>query len=96
MNDTPHHITQKLCELMKKKSPTERYMMSWSMYETSKFLITHAIMEENPQITKAELKKKLFLKFYCDDFNEKQKERILAHLEKHYSHEPILADNSVA
>jgi len=85
MNDTPPHINRKLCELLRKKTSTERYMMSWSMYETSKYLITQAIMKENPQFTETDLKKELFLRFYRDDFNEEQKEKILNHLEKYYS-----------
>lgn len=88
MNDKPDYMTRKLCELMRKKTPTERYEMGWSMYETSKILITHAIMEENPQITQTELKKKLLLRFYCDDFDEQQKEKILTHLENYYSQKP--------
>lgn len=85
MNDTPSHINRKLSELLQKKTSTERYMMGWSMHETSKYLITQAIMKENPQFTETDLKKELFLRFYQDDFNEEQKEKILNHLEKYYS-----------
>ena len=89
MNDTPAHITQKLCELIRKKTPSERYLMGWSMHQTSKLLITQAIMEENPLFNEAELKKELFLRFYRDDFNDDQRDKILTHLEKHFSNSPL-------
>lgn len=82
MNDTPLHITKRLCEMLKKKSFEERYEMSWSMYHTSKELVTHAIKQKKVDITEAELKKELFLHFYKDDFDEDQIKKILAHLDK--------------
>ncbi len=82
MNDTPLHRTQKLCELFQKKTPSERYMMGWSMLLTSKFLITRSILEENPHCSQIELKKELFLRFYSTDFSEEQKIKILDHLSK--------------
>ncbi|MFI5344446.1 MAG: hypothetical protein ACHQUC_09525 [Chlamydiales bacterium] len=68
-------------------------MMSWSMHKTSKQLITCAIMEENPHYTEVDLKKELFLRFYRDDFNEEQQEKILKHLEEHSSNKRVLEGN---
>jgi len=82
MDDTPKYITEKLHALLEKKSYTERYQMSWSMYLTSRFLVLRGIKEEHPEYTDIDLRKELFLRFYGDDFNEEQKKKILAHLSK--------------
>jgi hypothetical protein len=67
------------------KTPLERLKMGSSMYETSKFLITRAILENNPHISKSEFKKEFFLKFYGNDFNSADLEKILAYLERNTS-----------
>lgn len=83
MRDTPPEITQKMCEMIRKKSPTERLKMGESMYETSKYLVIRAILEDNPQISKADLRKEIFLKFYGNDYDPIQQEKIIKHLQKH-------------
>ena len=82
MNDTTPEITAKVLEMFKTKTPSERLRMSWSMYETSKYLITRAILEKNPNISKAELRREIFLKFYRDDFDATERQKILDYLEK--------------
>ncbi len=77
MNDTPPEVTKIMCEMMQKKTPTERIMMGCSMYQVSKRLVTEAILRENPNISKTELKQQLFLKFYKDDFSPEEREKIL-------------------
>ena len=69
MDDTPPEITQKMQEMFQRKSPEERLKMGWSMYETSKYLILRGIKEKDPHISKADLRKELFLTFYGDDFD---------------------------
>lgn len=82
MNDTPFHITKKLCEMWRKKSLKDRYDTSWSMYQTSKQLLAQAIKASQPNITEAELKKKMFLHLYHNDFDEIRIKKILAHLDE--------------
>lgn len=82
MFDTNPHIAQVMREMIQKKSPIERLKMGCSMHETSKYLITRAIMEDNPHISKTELKQELFLKFYGNDFDPKNREKIIKHFEK--------------
>ncbi len=81
MHDTPSDITQKMSAMILEKSPTERVKMGCSMYETSKYLVVRAILKDNPQITPAALRKEFFLKFYGDDFDLIERNRILQHLE---------------
>jgi hypothetical protein len=82
MEDTTPEIAEKIREMIRAKSPSERAMMGCSMYETSRYLVTRGILEQNPMISKAELRKELFLKFYGSDFTLEEKERILKHLEE--------------
>lgn len=77
MNDTSPQITKIMCEMIQKKTPSERAMMGCSMYDVSKRLVTQAILRENPNISKTELKQQLFLKFYKDDFSPEEREKIL-------------------
>ena len=80
MNDTSPEVLERMREMIRQKTPQERLEMGCSMYDTSKYLVTRAILRENPNITPAALRQELFLKFYRNDFNPEQIEKILAHL----------------
>jgi hypothetical protein len=81
MDDTTPEIAAKVREMIRAKSPTERLQMGWSMYLTSKYLVTQGILAQKPDLSPTELKKELFLRFYGNDFDEKTCTKILAHLE---------------
>ena len=81
MRDTTHEMTVKMREMIQLKSPIERLKMGSSMYETSKRLITRAILENNPAISKAEFRREFFLKFYGNDFCDRDIKKILSYLE---------------
>ena len=85
MDDTSPEMLQKMHEMIQKKSPAERLKMGCSMYETSKYLVTLGILKNNPNISKKDLRKEIFLKFYGNDFNSEQSNKILKHLEDLYS-----------
>jgi hypothetical protein len=80
MNDTSPDIEKKVREMMQQKTPEERLKMGGEMHATSKYLVTCAILRENPQISPADLREELFLKFYGNDFDPAQKASILNHL----------------
>ena len=77
MNDTSAKMTRKVCELIQEKTPQERVKMGCSMHQTSKYLITRAILESDPLISKSELRQEIFLKFYGNDFDLDTKQKIL-------------------
>ncbi|NGX37322.1 MAG: hypothetical protein K1000chlam2_00476 [Chlamydiae bacterium] len=81
MRDTSPEMEKKMIEMMQKKSPTERVKMGISMYETSRYLVTRAIKEQNPNISETALRQEIFLKFYRNDFDPATREKILKHLE---------------
>lgn len=82
MHDTSPEIEKVMREMIQKKSPFEHLKMGCSMHATSKYLIIRAILEANPKISKKELKKEIFLRFYENDFDPVQREKILKHLEQ--------------
>jgi hypothetical protein len=81
MDDTTPEIAEKIREICRMKSPAERFKMGCSMYETSKYLVTQAILREDPGISASELRKEIFLRFYRDDFEESELQKILAFLD---------------
>jgi hypothetical protein len=80
MDDTHPEIARRVREMMHKKTPEERLLMSSSMHETSKILVIQAIKRNNPGISPSALRQELFLKFYGDDVSPKQKQKILKYL----------------
>ncbi len=80
MDDTSPEMAEKIREMIRKKTPLERLEMGCSMYATSKQLIIRAILEENPGISEKGLRQQFFLKFYGNDFNEEEREKILQYL----------------
>lgn len=82
MNDTSPEITKKMHEMIQAKSPIERFKMGCSMYDTSRYLVIRGILENNPNISEIDLRKELFLKFYRDDFDSAEIQKIFKHLEK--------------
>jgi hypothetical protein len=85
MNDTTFEMAEKMREMCRLKTPAERFKMGCSMYDTSRYLVTFSILRNNPDSSKADLQKELFLSFYRDDFNLPEREAIVAHFEKIFS-----------
>lgn len=82
MHDTSLAMDNKMREIIRAKSPLERLTMGCSMYDTSRYLIKRSILENNPSISKKDLRIELFLKFYRNDFSAEQCERITQHFQK--------------
>lgn len=77
MDDTSPQMAQKMLEMILMKSPIERLKMGFSMCETSRLLISRHIRQRYPDISPAEFRKELFMKFYGNDFNALEREKIL-------------------
>lgn len=83
MNDTSSEMEQKMREMIMAKDPIERLKMGCSMYDTSRYIVECGILARNPSISKADLKREIFLAFYRDDFSLVERERIIKHLQIH-------------
>lgn len=80
MHDTTPEMKKKFHEMMMAKSPIERLEMGLSMHAFSKKMVISAILRDNPDISEVDLKKQIFLKFYKNDFDPVEREKILQHL----------------
>ncbi len=80
MNDTSPEMAEKMRELIRMKTPEERLKMGCSMYDSSKRLVIHSILESHPGLSPTGLRRELFLKFYGSDFDPAKRQKILAHL----------------
>ena len=77
VTDTDPVITQKIRHLMGKKSGEERLMIGFSMFETAKKLVMASLLSQSSQISRANLKKGLFLRFYKNDFSPEMRRKVL-------------------
>jgi hypothetical protein len=82
MHDTSSEMMDKMHEMIQQKTPIERLKMGCSMYETSKTLVLRFILAKNPSISRKDLIRDFFLKFYQDDFSPTEREKIILHLQK--------------
>lgn len=80
MKDTSPRANQKIVEMMLQKAPEERLALGCSMFDFSKQLVTDSLKEETPSLSPASLRRELFLRFYGNDFDRTQQEKILSHL----------------
>ena len=83
MNDTYPHIIAKLHEMIQTKTFLERIMMGSSAYQLSKQIVISSILNDHPDISRKELRRKIFERFYSSDFTKEKMEKILKHLDEH-------------
>lgn len=80
MRDTSPGVEQRFRELMRKKTGQERLLMGLSMFDASKSIVTASILAEEPDIQEQDLRIRLFLRFYKNDYNQAERERIIKYL----------------
>ncbi|MFZ2146660.1 MAG: hypothetical protein WAV28_05510 [Sedimentisphaerales bacterium] len=80
MNDTHPEIAVRFRELMMCKSGEERLLMGCSMYDTARKIACSAIYNSRPDITDAEMRREIFLRFYGQDFSQADRGKFLSGL----------------
>ncbi len=78
MKDTHPTIEKIYLEMMMKRSGEERLQMGCSMFDAAKEIVKASILNENPNISNVEMRQKIFLRFYGDDFNLEHQQKILS------------------
>lgn len=81
MKDTSPEIEAKFNEMWMSLSPEERFKKACGMFDDAKALAIAEITAKET-LTPEELRCRLFLWFYGNDFNEADREKILAYLRK--------------
>lgn len=80
MHDTSPEMEARMLEMMAKKTPEERLRMACSMLAAAKLLVRSGIIHEDPTLTEAQIRGRMFLRFYGDDFPEAEIKRIAAQM----------------
>jgi hypothetical protein len=62
------------------RAPEERLKMGCSMSATARALVRASVLAQDPDASPAALRRALFLRFYGDEFDAAERERILARL----------------
>ncbi len=75
MNDTSPEAKKIQDELFAKLSGEERLLMGLEMFGTARKIVLSSFP---PDLTENEIRKRLFLRFYGNDFSEGEKKKILA------------------
>ena len=83
MIDTGLRMQKKWTEISMQKTPEQRFLMGCSMFDMSKEIVVSSLHHQNQiKPTKLDIRQQLFLRFYADQFNRNQTQKILAHLSK--------------
>ena len=77
MNDTSLKASEQFQRLLMRKRPEERLRMGCSMFDAAKTMAMSSILGQFPGISSMDMKKKIFLRFYKEEFSEIQREKIL-------------------
>jgi len=80
MFDTHPEIAVRYRDLMMSKTGQERLVMGCSMYDTARQIVLSAVRNRRPEITDAEIKREIFLRFYGQEFSEADREKLLSAL----------------
>ena len=80
MNDTNPDVAIRFRNLMMSKSGQERLLMGCSMYDTAKQIVLSAIHNRQPEITDAEIKREIFLRFYGPEFSQAERDKFFSAL----------------
>jgi hypothetical protein len=87
MKDTDQETERIYNEMIMKKTPEERVKMCFSMLNTARRIVFSTIKD------KKNWRKEMFLRFYGDEFNSEQKEKILDALEKFSIENPFCSNS---
>ena len=80
MKDTSVEMEQRFRRMILARSGEDRLKMGCSMYETAQTLVVASLKAKTPPLTREDLRRAIFLRFYGGDFDKKTSEKIMAML----------------
>ena len=80
MNDTSESVERKFNEMLNARSPQERLVMTCRMFGTAKALVRAGLLHEYGVLESGELRRRMFLRLYSEDFDEDESQKISNHL----------------
>ena len=81
MNDTPPEVEHRYRAMLMQRSAETRLLMGDSMYAAARALVRASILAAMPNASAAQLRQKIFLRFYGHEFDAPVLDKILAALE---------------
>ena len=76
MIDTHPKIAEKINQMVRRRSPAECFLMGCSMHDFAKEWVIGSILQRDPKINSAALKREIFLRFYGPDYAEDKRKKI--------------------
>jgi hypothetical protein len=80
MKDTSIEMEQRFRSMILARSGEDRLKMGCSMHETAQALVIASLKEKTLNLTRKDLRRAIFLRFYGGDFDKDTSEKILAAL----------------
>jgi hypothetical protein len=78
MYDTSPDMEARMKAMIAKKSPEERLRMACSMIAAAKTLVRSGIIHEDNTLTEAQIRGRMFLRFYGNEFSPKEIRQIIS------------------
>ncbi|MBN1979989.1 MAG: hypothetical protein JW795_00550 [Chitinivibrionales bacterium] len=66
MRDSSPDIEQRMTRMMAARTPADRLRMACSMFDAGRKLMIAGLLEENGNLTKAQLRARIFIRLYGD------------------------------
>ena len=79
VNDTTKEIQEQWEKDLSSLSPADRFEMACSQFEFARDLVRESVKQADPRISKRDLEKEVFLRFYREVYSEAELEKIFAH-----------------
>jgi hypothetical protein len=80
MNDTPPHVEKLYREMLMRRSGAERLRMGAMMFEAAKRLVRAGLGDPDGRDDSPQMRAKLFLRIYGQDFDPARRDRIVRQL----------------
>lgn len=77
MNDTTLHMREKQLEIIFKMTNKQRFEEGMKMIDFVRNVVENSIKKQNPTISEIELKIAIFKRYYGNDFDKEEQDRII-------------------
>ena len=77
LHDTSPEVAELYARLLAQRSGEERFLMGCEMFETSRAFVQAGLAAQAPWKNESELRVRLFLRFYGQDFPPEERARVV-------------------
>jgi hypothetical protein len=93
MSDTTPEMDARYRAMVQARPPGgARFKIASDMFDITRAMVIAGIRAKKPNITEAELRQELFLRYYGDEFSPEQREKILAAIAAYWEREALRQD----